>query len=201
MFFEKVNTNLLKKIVKQNHFLKDKKNIIALGIDQGYANLGYAIVRYNIHTNKYSVLHYGTIQTNSKDEIQNRLYYIYNELSKIIQKYPIDFISCERLFVGADRNSCGEKKRNKSASIVKTNMATGIIYLLSGQYHLKIKEFSPMTIKKQLTGNGKANKEDIIQVVEELMTKQNLKVHTNHESDAIAIGITVISFYIEQILK
>ena len=62
-------------------------------------------------------------------------------------------------------------------------------------------DFPPTTIKKQLTGNGRADKEEIIKVVEDLMTKQGLKVKTNHESDAIAIGITTISSFIEKLLK
>lgn len=201
MYNEKVNTNRLKQIIKEKQLLKDKKNIISLGIDQGYANLGYAIVKYNIHTNKYSVLLSDTIKTNSKDEIQDRLFVIYKKIKSLLESYNIDLMACERLFVNSDRESNGNRKRNKSVSIVRTNMSTGVIYLLSSEYNVKINDFPPTTIKKQLTGNGRADKEDIINVVEDLMTKQGLKVKTNHESDAIAIGITSISSYIENLLK
>lgn len=201
MYNEKINTTKLKKIVKNNQLFIDDKNIIALGIDQGYANLGYALVKYNIHTNKYNVLSYGTITTNSKDEIQDRLLVIFNKLKDIIIKNNIDMMSCERLFVNGDRQASGNKRRNKSVSIVRTNMSTGIIYLLSSMYGIEIKDFPPTTVKKQLTGNGRADKEEIIKVVEDLMTKQGLKVKTNHESDAIAIAITAISSKIENLLK
>lgn len=201
MYNEKINTTKLKEIVKNNKLFIDDKNIIALGIDQGYANLGYALVKYNIHTNKYNVLSYGTITTNSKDEIQDRLLVIFNKLKDIIIKNNIDMMSCERLFVNGDRQASGNKRRNKSVSIVRTNMSTGIIYLLSSMYGIEIKDFPPTTVKKQLTGNGRADKEEIIKVVEDLMTKQGLKVKTNHESDAIAIAITAISSKIENLLK
>lgn len=201
MYNEKINTTKLKEIVKNNQLFNDGKNIIALGIDQGYANLGYALVKYNIHTNKYNVLSYGTITTNSKDEIQDRLLVIFNKLKDIIIKNNIDMMSCERLFVNGDRQASGNKRRNKSVSIVRTNMSTGIIYLLSSMYGIEIKDFPPTTVKKQLTGNGRADKEEIIKVVEDLMTKQGLKVKTNHESDAIAIAITAISSKIENLLK
>ena len=201
MYNEKINTTKLKEIVKNNQLFIDDKNIIALGIDQGYANLGYALVKYNIHTNKYNVLSYGTITTNSKDEIQDRLLVIFNKLKDIIIKNNIDMMSCERLFVNGDRQASGNKRRNKSVSIVRTNMSTGIIYLLSSMYGIEIKDFPPTTVKKQLTGNGRAYKEEIIKVVEDLMTKQGLKVKTNHESDAIAIAITAISSKIENLLK
>lgn len=201
MYNEKINTKKLKEIVKNNNLFYDGKNIIALGVDQGYANLGYALVKYNIHTNKYSVCSYGTITTSSKDEIQDRLLDIFNKLKDIITNNNIDVMSCERLFVNGDRQASGNKRRNKSVSIVRTNMSTGIIYLLSSMYQIEIKDFPPTTVKKQLTGNGRADKEEIIQVVEDLMTKQGLKVKTNHESDAIAIAITAISSKIENLLK
>lgn len=201
MYNEKINTIKLKNIIKDKQLLKDEKNIIALGIDQGYANLGYAIVKYNIHTNKYSVLLSGTVKTNSKDEIQDRLFVIYKKIQSLLDSYEVDLMGCERLFVNSDREASGNKRRNKSVSIVRTNMSTGVIYLLSSQYNVKMNDFPPTTVKKQLTGNGRADKEDIIQVVEDLMTKQGLKVKTNHESDAIAIGITTISSYIEKLLE
>ena len=201
MFYEKVNTYKLKKIVNSSSVLKDRKNIIALGIDQGYANLGYAIIKYNIHTDTYKVLKFGTIITNSKLEIQHRLKIIYDKLDIIIKKYPIDIISCESIFVNGIRNSSGQKTRNKSASIVKTNMSTGLIYLLSSQHNLKIYSFPPTTIKKHLTGSGKADKDEVIKVVEDLSKKNNIIIKTNHESDAIAIGITAISAFIDNLLS
>lgn len=201
MYNEKVDTNALKKIVKDNGILKDNKNIISLGIDQGYANLGYAIVKYNIHTDKYSVLKSGTIVTKSKDEIQDRLFYIYKKMEDLLNTYDIDLMACERLFVNGERSANGNKRRNKSVSIVRTNMSTGIIYLLSSQFKVRMNDFPPTTVKKQLTGNGRADKEEIIKVVEDLMNKQGLKVKTNHESDAIAIGITNISSFIEKLLN
>ena len=109
-------------------------------------------------------------------------------------------MSCERLFVNSGRNSKGDKIRNKSSAIVRTNMSTGVIYLLASKYNIGIKDFPPTTVKKQMTGSGKADKEEIIKVVEDLMSKQGLTVKTNHESDAIAIGITGISSYIEKLL-
>lgn len=201
MYNEKVNTLKLKKIIDEQNLLKDKKNILALGIDQGYANLGFALVKYNVHTDKYKVLTYGTITTPSKDKLEYRLLQIYDKLELILNKNNIDLIGCEALFANGDRKASGNKVRNKSSSIVNTSMSTGIIHLLSAKNNIEIKMFPPTTIKKQLTGNGRAEKDDIINVVEDLMAKQDLKVKTNHESDAIAIGITTISTYIERLLK
>lgn len=201
MYNDKINTCKLKKIIKEKDIICDNKNIYSLGIDQGYANLGFAVIRYNIHKDKYYVIEFGTITTNSKDEIQDRLCVIYDKLNIILNKYDFDMVACERLFTTSGRDADGNKVRNKSVSIVRTNMSTGIIYLLASQHQLRINDFPPTTVKKQLTGNGKADKDEIIKVVEKLITKQGLTVKTNHESDAIAIGITAISSFIEKLLK
>lgn len=201
MYNEKVNTFRLKKIIKEQKLFHDSKNIYSLGIDQGYASLGFAVVRYNVHTDRYSVIEFGTVTTKAEDEIQDRLKIIYERMEEVVNRYTIDIMSCERLFVNNGRNSKGDKIRNKSSSIVRTNMSTGIIYLLASKNNIGIKDFPPTTVKKQLTGSGKADKEEIIKVVEDLMKKQGLVVKTNHESDAIAIGITGISSYIEKLLE
>lgn len=200
MYNEKVNTFKLKKIIKEQNLFHDYKNIYSLGIDQGYASLGFAVVRYNVHTDKYSVIEFGTVTTKAEDEIQDRLKIIYENIERIVNRNSIDIMSCERLFVNSGRNSKGDKIRNKSSAIVRTNMSTGVIYLLASKYNIGIKDFPPTTVKKQMTGSGKADKEEIIKVVEDLMSKQGLTVKTNHESDAIAIGITGISSYIEKLL-
>lgn len=200
MYNENVNTWRLKKIIQEQNLFHDHKNIYSIGIDQGYANLGFAVIRYNVHTDKYSVVEFGTVITSSKDEIKDRLNVIYDKMGEVIDRHSIDIMSCERLFVNSGRNANGDRVRNKSSAIVNTNMSTGIIYLLAAQRKISIRDFPPTTVKKQLTGSGKADKEEIIQVVENLMQKQGLTVKTNHESDAIAIGITGISSYIEKLL-
>ena len=80
-------------------------------------------------------------------------------------------------------------------------MSTGLIYLLSSQHNLKIYSFPPTTIKKHLTGSGKADKDEVIKVVEDLSKKNNKIIKTNQESDAIAIGITAISAFIDNLLS
>ena len=133
MYNDKRNKEQVKKALLNHPELHSQKDIYALGIDQGYANLGYSVIKYNIHRNSYKVIMFGTIKTNSKDNLEKRLYQIYLKLAEILDKYPIDLIGCEQLFSNGARGADGGKRRDKSVAIVRTNMSTGVIYLLSAQ--------------------------------------------------------------------
>lgn len=192
----------LKELLLKEEF-KYLNKITAIGIDQGYANMGYCIVTFNLKENKYEILESGTKTTNADLDMSKRLGFIYVFLKDILTKYPeVDLVGCERLFHNKPMGKSNFfQQRNKSASIMKTNMVTGVIYLASGEFDLKVSDFPPTTIKKQLTGSGKANKEDVEKAVYEVANNQGIEIKTDHEADAIAIGITTINEYIEGLLN
>lgn len=165
-----------------------KKEILIMGIDQGYANLGIAILGYQQETKNISIKETKTIKTYPTDEMSVRLKKIYNELKQITKEYKIKYAACERLF----HNKTQSNGRNKSANIMYTNMSTGVVYLICGQKNIKMKDYAPTSVKKTLTNNGRATKEELEIALNELMKKFDIEVHSNHESDAIAIAITLI---------
>ena len=67
-----------------------------LGIDPGYAIVGYGVIEYS--GGKYFPLDYGAITTQSDMEFPKRLQYIYNELVSIIIRNDPDEMSIERLY-------------------------------------------------------------------------------------------------------
>ena len=67
-----------------------------LGIDPGYAILGWGIL--DLKGNKFSVVDYGAVTTDSKMEMPLRLQHIYTELSAIIEEYRPDEAAIEELF-------------------------------------------------------------------------------------------------------
>ena len=182
---------------------EDNKDLIALGIDQGYANLGYSIINFNLDKNTYTIEESGTITTCSTLPMNKRLLTIYNFINDILDKHPyVKIAGCERLFhnkpMGGKQNFF--QQRNKSASIMKTNMATGVLYLLCAEKDIEINDFPPTTVKKYLTGSGKSEKGEVEKAVNLIASNQGINIETDHQSDSIAIGITAINSYIETIL-
>lgn len=186
----------------------DKKHkdfyIEGLGVDQGYANCGIAVLRYypNRVENNINVLMVNTIRTNSSEDMNKRVEKIYNSIIEIMNTYTISVVGCEKLFFNNPMktgNSASDffKTRNKSASIVNTSFITGIVFLLSAQYGVKVYEFAPTSVKKKVTNNGKATKDELAKAINEIASSQGIKLKTDHESDAIGICISAIKESLE----
>lgn len=170
--------------------MKKNKEIIIIGIDQGYANLGIAILGYNLESKQISFKEAKTITTSPKEEMTIRLKQIFDDVYGMLKNYKnIKFAGCERLF----HNNVQKNGRNKSANIMYTNMATGVLYYLCAKKKIPMKEYAPTTVKKVLTGSGKATKEEVEQALNDLIEKYKIEVKSNHESDAIAIALTIIN--------
>ncbi|WPS85375.1 crossover junction endodeoxyribonuclease RuvC (plasmid) [Brevibacillus halotolerans] len=170
-----------------------ERSIIGIGIDQGIANCGFSVVKL-YHDDRVVVLKSGIIKTASTITLPQRMTLLYSLLMELVKTYKPEIIGCEKLFFSPRQkvSSNGKKGRNKSASIVMTNMITGIINLIAGQKQVQLQEFVPGTVKKYVTGSGRADKDAVIAAVKHLLQRDNVKAD---EADATAIGITAVKFY------
>lgn len=150
-----------------------------ISIDPGLLNVGFAIFSY---TNKKSFLNdYGLITTNPDDTVEKRLFEIKNDIKKILTKYnKINICIIEKIFF----------VKNVTNGI-SVSMSKGVILSQLYDYNNKIKilEYSPMKVKKTISGYGMADKLS--------MRKMLLKIYPNLNNctqddvlDAIAIGST-----------
>ena len=188
----------------------------ALGVDQGYANCGYSVVEWSPDYVEPKVLAMGVIETSPQLGMGERLQTIESQLLSLVQSYDVKAIGCEKLFFNPPKKEGTEENpyalRNKSASIVNTSMVTGIIHLVSFKQSLWFKDSTPGTVKKQVTGNGRASNERVYQMVESLIPRSflykkqskkdqeaglepKLRKPKDHETDAVAIAITTIKEY------
>lgn len=173
----------------------ENPSIIGLGIDQGIANCGFSVVEL-FEDDTIDVLVSGTIETKSTMPLPKRMTVLYDKITALLEEYPVRIIGCEKLFFNPKQKASGdgEGKRNKSASILYTNMATGLLCLIAGQKEIPLKELVPGTVKKYVSGNGRATKEELEEAVKRL-TGNEEGFKTNHESDSVGIGITAVKYY------
>lgn len=164
---------------------------ISLGIDQGIANVGYAVV--GIKNGVEVLLHSGTFTTTTKYEFPKRLELIYEFINELTGTYNVNVIGMEKLFF----NPVQAKGRNKSASIMQTNMATGLIFLLASQQGKPIFDYTPGTVKKQVAGHGHAPKELVEAHVKALADRSGILIKTEHQADAIAIALTALKQFLD----
>ena len=147
--------------------------MITLGIDPGFARCGYAFIESK--NSIYKIVNSGLIETFSNEKYNQRLSYIYTQLDSLIKQYKPDNASIEELFFS---------KNTKTA--IKVAEARGIIILALTLNNIEFREYKPREIKSQITGNGNANKDAVIKMVN-LFTGSNIK--QDDTADAVAIAL------------
>lgn len=148
--------------------LKDNTRILA--IDSGYTT-GFCINGINAETTIT-----GTKDFNQLKHDFGALGQAYNNfLSDIIYTYEPNVLSIERPFF---RGKCS----------YTLNGLAFVTHMIAHNHGLQRFEFSPLAVKKELTGTTKANKEDIINRVKEL----GFKANNDHEADAIGVMLCTI---------
>ncbi len=151
--------------------------MIILGIDPGYAIVGYGIIE---KTAKYTkVIDYGVIETHKSEKMANRLNKIYDGVCYLIEKYKPNHFAIEELFF-----------QNNQKTAINVAMARGVT-LLAATKMLgadKLYEYTPLQIKQALTGNGRAEKHQIQFMVKAILNL-NAIPKPDDAADALAVAL------------
>lgn len=150
-----------------------------IGIDPGLSATGYGIIE-DLGHNRYASLAFGSIKTSSKNDIPTRLFYIFTNLSNVLDSYVPDSGGIETVFVGKD------PKNHLHMGEVR-----GIIFLALKMKNLSIHEFSPLQVKKSITGYGGAQKSQVSFMVTKLLNINS--AIDEHAADALAIAMATIN--------
>jgi crossover junction endodeoxyribonuclease RuvC len=94
--------------------------VVVMGIDPGFAILGYGIVNYS--GNSFQLIDYGVITTSASLPLANRLLVLEKGLVELIDKYMPDAVSVEDLFFN-----------NNSKTAIKVGQGRGVALLCAAQ--------------------------------------------------------------------
>lgn len=146
-----------------------------LGVDPGSNATGWAVI--SRRSGGYLLHGAGVIRTRSEEPIGARLMVIHRGLMAVLTDYTPESAGIEAIF-----------RYRSSESAIRLGQARGVALLALAQHGLVISEYNPMTVKKTVTGSGKADKAQIAQMVARLVTGgEGL---ASDASDAVAIAIT-----------
>jgi crossover junction endodeoxyribonuclease RuvC len=152
--------------------------MIILGIDPGTATTGYGVIDYQKKNKKQVVcLDYGIIQTSPKQSVGERLIQLNFDLNEIIKKYKPEMAAVESLFFF---------KNLKTAMPV--SQARGVIIYTLSKKNVPFIEFTPLQAKTAVTGYGKATKNQVQKMVQQLLCLEELP-KPDDAADALAIAI------------
>ena len=148
--------------------------MIVLGIDPGYAIIGYGV----LDTNKQNMLlDYGAITTPKEDSMPIRLENIDKSLKYLFDKFKPDVVAIEELFYFKNQKT-----------VIQVAQARGVILLACQKYCGNIYEYTPLQIKQALTGQGRAEKAQVQFMVKAILGLDKIP-KPDDAADALAVAI------------
>lgn len=147
-----------------------------LGIDPGTGILGFGIIE--VDKGRAQLVDAGVIRTPVKQDDDERLLTIYEELTDIISQSKPQAMSVEKLFFA----------RNVTTAITVAQ-ARGVVLLCGRQAGLSIFEYTPLQIKMALTGYGRAEKKQIQEMVRVILQLATVP-KPDDCADALAAALT-----------
>ena len=151
--------------------------MIIVGFDPGIATLGYGVIKTESRL-KPQMIDYGIVSTPKEENLAVRLAMLERGIKQIIEKFKPDEIAVEELFF---------------AKNVKTGIsvahARGVILLTAIKECGKIFEYTPLQIKQALTGYGRADKNQIQQMVKTMLGLKGIP-RPDDAADALAVALT-----------
>ena len=150
--------------------------LVVLGIDPGYAIVGWGAIDFN--GVNYSPLKYGAITTVAGSDFDLRLVHIYDELDMIIKTVKPNAMAIERLYF-----------QNNQKTAINVAQARGVIVLAARKNGVPVYEYTPLQVKMAVTGYGQAKKPQIMEMTRRLLRLSELP-KPDDTADALAMAIT-----------
>lgn len=146
-----------------------------LGVDPGIAIVGFGLIESDRSGQR--ILQYGAITTPKELPLAERLVQIGNDLNTLLEQFKPDAVAVEELFF-----------TNNITTGIAVAHGRGIILYTAQKSGVPLYEYTPMQVKMAVTGYGKAEKRQVMD-----MTKRLLKLKTvpkpDDAADALAIAL------------
>lgn len=146
-----------------------------LGIDPGTRKMGYAII--SLENRKATLIEAGLI-TIKQDELQFQIPQMVEAFENIFKNHKIDCVALEDIFYA-----------HNPKTTIKFAQFRGAIMLLLIQQFGQFSEYTALQVKKALTGNGKATKEQVAFMVKRILNIKK-EIKPLDITDAMAVAIT-----------
>lgn len=152
------------------------KRLIILGIDPGYAIIGWGVVEYQ--GIKHRPVAFGAITTEAHTDFNLRLKQIYDDMVELIERSKPDVMSIEKLYFNTN-----------TTTAIQVAQARGVILLAAEQAHIPVYEYTPLQVKVAVTGYGKALKPQVMEMTRRLLHLKDVP-KPDDTADALALALT-----------
>lgn len=149
--------------------------LVILGIDPGYAIVGYGAVFYDNY--KFKPLGYGAITTQAGTRFDLRLLDIYNDMQTVLKQFSPDALSIEKLFFNTNQKTG-----------IDVAQARGVIVLSAVQAGIPLFEYTPLQVKQSVVGYGRAEKKQVMEMTRSILGLGSIP-KPDDAADALALAI------------
>ena len=146
-----------------------------LGIDPGYALLGYGVIDTDGHT--AAAVDYGVVETKSGSPFPERLQRLYDGVTQLVEMYQPDCAVFEELFF-----------YHNITTAISVGAGRGVAILAAQQKGLPLYEYTSMEIKLAVTANGHADKSQVQHMVKLLLNLKTIP-KPDDAADALAAAL------------
>lgn len=146
-----------------------------MGIDPGTLVMGYGLVK--VTGRDVSLLDLGVLKPGKVKDSYKKLQLIFNTVSGLITQYkPTDF-AIEAPFFGKNVQS-----------MLKLGRAQGVAIAAAMRHGLDVTEYSPKKVKQSVTGNGNADKEQVMKMLQTILSFKDSPKYLD-ATDALAVAL------------
>ena len=146
-----------------------------LGIDPGYAIVGYGVLEFD--NTRFKVINYGAITTESDTPFDKRLAEIYDDMCRVLDMFKPDCMSIEKLYFNTNITTG-----------IDVAQARGVTMLAAVQRGVPIYEYTPLQVKVAVTGYGRAEKQQMQEMTKNILHLKEVP-RPDDTADALAIAI------------
>ncbi|MGN0556473.1 MAG: crossover junction endodeoxyribonuclease RuvC [Acutalibacteraceae bacterium] len=149
--------------------------MIIMGLDPGYAIVGYGIVSYE--ANRFKALDFGAVTTDKDTDFSERLKQIYDGVTYLLQKWKPCAMSVEKLFFNTN-----------TTTAIGVAQARGVCLLSAYENKAELFEYTPLQVKQAVTGYGRADKRQMQEMTRMLLGLDSVP-KPDDTADALAMAI------------
>lgn len=159
-----------------------------LGIDPGLNHTGWGIIE-KLSYDDIRYIDCGVINSVVSNSLEDKLKFIYAEIVRVIKLYSPIIVAMEEVFINTNPQSSK-----------KLIMARTAAFLACCNNNLHVSEYAPTTVKKNITGNGRASKLQVYTMIQKILRISIDKDNKNRTYDSIdAIAVAMCQAFINKI--
>ena len=149
--------------------------MIILGIDPGYAIVGFGILQ--ARRGQTNLLRCGVITTSSGIPMPSRLFHISRDLEELIFQFHPEAMAVEELFFNTNVTTG-----------IGVAQARGVILMTAERMGVPVYEYTPLQVKQAVAGYGRADKRQVMEMTRRLLRLAAVP-KPDDAADAVAVGL------------